>query len=146
MDYVWSDPGGAFDSPVDNGWKLKPAPGSDGLYGELRAIDLTTRKVRWSKRSRAVPSSSLLATAGGLLFAGHTDRSFAALDEATGEVLWETRLASAPNATPVTYTAGGKQYVAIASGAGGDHAGQTEQVTPENPPSAPATTIFVFGL
>jgi len=146
MDYVWSDPGGKFDSTVDNGWKLKAAPGSDGMNGELRAIDLATRQVRWSVRNRAVPSSSLLATAGGLLFAGQTDRTFQALDDATGKVLWQTRLASAPNATPVTFAAGGRQYVAIASGAGGDQASQTEQVTPEDPPSAPATTIFVFGL
>jgi alcohol dehydrogenase (cytochrome c) len=146
MDYVWSDPGGDFDSTVDNGWKLKPAPVSGGMHGELRAIDLATREVRWSKRTRAVPSSSLLATAGGLLFAGHTDRRFMALDGDTGEVLWETRLASAPNATPVTFTAGDKQFVAIASGGGGDHATQTEQVTPEEPASAPATTLFVFGL
>jgi alcohol dehydrogenase (cytochrome c) len=93
-----------------------------------------------------VPSSSLLATAGGLLFAGHTDRTFQALDEDTGKVLWQTRLASAPNATPVTFSVDGRQYVAIASGAGGDQATQTEQVTPEQVPSAPATTIFVFGL
>lgn len=146
MDYVWSEPGGEFDSTVDNGWKLKAAPGSDGLFGEVRAIDIANRKTKWSVRGRAVPSSSLLATAGGLLFAGHTDRTFQALDEDTGKVLWQTRLASAPNATPVTFSVDGRQYVAIASGAGGDQATQTEQVTPEQVPSAPATTIFVFGL
>ena len=146
MDYVWSDPGGAFDSTVDNGWKLKPPPDSDGMHGRIQAIDLATRESRWTTRNRAVPSSSLLATAGGLLFAGHTDRTFQALDDASGEVLWQTRLASVPNATPVTFNAGGKQYVAIASGAGGDQASQTELVTPEQVPSAPATTIWVFGL
>jgi len=93
-----------------------------------------------------VPSSSLLATAGGLLFTGATDRTFQALDGNTGQVLWQTRLASAPNATPVTFSVKGRQYVAIVSGTGGDQASQTEQATPEQVPSAPATTIYVFGL
>ncbi|MDG2002518.1 MAG: PQQ-binding-like beta-propeller repeat protein [Novosphingobium sp.] len=146
MDYVWSEPGGNFDSTVDNGWKLKSPSGSDGLNGHIQAIDLSTRKTRWVRRNRAVPSSSLLATGGGLIFAGHTNRTFQALDDASGEVLWQTRLASAPNATPVTFSAGGQQYVAIASGAGGDQSSQTEYVTPEQVPSAPATTIWVFGL
>lgn len=146
MDYVWSDPGGAFDSPVDNGWKLKSAPGSDGKPGRIQAIDMATRKTRWIETMRGVPSSSLLATAGGLLFTGSTDRTFSALDDSTGETLWQTRLAAAPNATPVTFSVDGKQYVAIASGGGGDQASQTEQVTPEVIPSAPATTIWVFGL
>lgn len=146
MDYVWSDPGGDFDSPVDNGWKVKAAPGSGGLHGRIQAIDLATRKTRWIENFRAVPSSSLLGTGGGLLFTGATDRTFRALDDRTGKTLWQTRLASAPNATPVTFAVDGKQLVAIASGAGGDQASQTEQLTPEQVPSAAATTIWVFGL
>lgn len=146
MDYVWSDPGGEFDSTVDNGWTLKAAPGSNGLHGRIQAIDLVTRRTRWIVRSRAVPASSLLATAGGLLFVGATDRTFQALDADTGKTLWQTRLASAPNATPVTFSVEGRQYVAIVSGAAGDQALQTEQVTPEQQRSAPATTIYVFGL
>ncbi len=97
-------------------------------------------------RTRAVPASSLLATAGGLLFTGSADRIFRALDSGTGKVLWEVRLDAMPSSTPITFSAGGRQYVAVVSGAGGDQSTQTLQVTPEIEPAAPATTLWVFGL
>jgi quinoprotein glucose dehydrogenase len=63
-----------------------------------------------------------IVTAGGLLFIGATnfDKKFHAFDKATGELLWETTLPFAGNATPVTYEVNGKQYVAIAAGGGKD--------------------------
>jgi quinoprotein glucose dehydrogenase len=61
-------------------------------------------------------------TAGGLIFIGATnfDRKFRAFDKATGELLWETTLPFAGNATPATYTVNGRQYVVIAAGGGKD--------------------------
>jgi quinoprotein glucose dehydrogenase len=41
------------------------------------------------------------------------DRKFRAFDKKTGELLWETTLPFAGNATPVTYEVRGKQYVVI---------------------------------
>jgi quinoprotein glucose dehydrogenase len=41
-----------------------------------------------------------------------------AFDKATGEVVHELELPSVPSATPMTYMAGGKQYIAIALGGG----------------------------
>ena len=46
------------------------------------------------------------------------DRKFRAFDKATGELLWETVLPAAGNATPATYEVNGKQYVVIAAGGG----------------------------
>jgi quinoprotein glucose dehydrogenase len=59
-------------------------------------------------------------TAGGLLFIGATihDRKFRAYDKATGEVLWETLLPAAGNATPSVYEVDGRQFVVIACGGG----------------------------
>jgi len=61
-----------------------------------------------------------VVTAGGLLFIGATnhDRKFHVFDKITGELLWETTLPAAGNATPVVYEVNGKQYVAIAAGGG----------------------------
>ena len=61
-----------------------------------------------------------LVTAGGLLFIAATnhDRKFHAFDKATGELLWETVLPAAGNATPATYEVNGRQYVVIAAGGG----------------------------
>ena len=63
-----------------------------------------------------------MATAGGLLFIGASDfdKKFRAFDKATGELLWETTLPFAGNATPATYAVNGRQYVVIAAGGGKD--------------------------
>ena len=58
-----------------------------------------------------------ILTGSGLLFIGATiyDRKFRAFDTTSGKLLWETVLPYAGNATPMTYRAGGKQYVVIAT-------------------------------
>ncbi len=63
-----------------------------------------------------------MVTAGGLLFIGATsyDKKFHAYDKKTGELLWETTLPFSGNATPITYSVGGRQYVVIAAGGGKD--------------------------
>jgi quinoprotein glucose dehydrogenase len=62
-----------------------------------------------------------IATRSGLVFIGATsDQAFRALDERTGETLWETDLPAGGNATPITYTGrDGRQYVVIAAGGHG---------------------------
>ncbi len=68
-----------------------------------------------------------VVTAGGVLFIGATnhDKKFHAFDKSTGELLWETVLPAAGNATPATYEIGGRQFVVIAAGGGksGAHSG-----------------------
>jgi quinoprotein glucose dehydrogenase len=61
-----------------------------------------------------------IVTAGGLLFIAATnfDKKFRAFDKLSGELLWETTLPFAGNATPSTYSVNGKQYVVIACGGG----------------------------
>ena len=63
-----------------------------------------------------------IVTAGGLLFIAATnyDKKFRAFDKSTGELLWETTLPFAGNATPATYAVKGRQYVVIAAGGGKD--------------------------
>jgi alcohol dehydrogenase (cytochrome c) len=146
MDFTWVDPSTALGGKINMAWTIKHPPGTDGLYGRLEAIDMTTHKTLWRNRIRALPSSALLATDGGIVFAGTSDRVFRAHDDKTGKVLWETRLSAVPSATPVTFTVGGKQYVAITSGGGGDNQAELDQMTPELTSGPPATTIWVFGL
>lgn len=142
MDFFWN-PGSAWDIS----WKLKPAPGSDGHFGRVEAIDLTSGKALWTRSERAPQSSAILATAGGLIFAGTRDRWFRALDERTGALLWQTRLSAPPNAFPVSYAVAGAQYVAVAAGGGGPLDAGFRALTPEiqDPPSG-SPTLFVFKL
>lgn len=58
-------------------------------------------------------------TAGGLVFIAATkDSKIRAFDRSDGKILWEYELPEAGVATPVTYTAKGKQYMVIAAGGG----------------------------
>jgi alcohol dehydrogenase (cytochrome c) len=58
-----------------------------------------------------------MSTAGGLLFFGESTGGFAAVDARTGAYLWHFETNRPMKASPMTYEAGGRQYVAIASGA-----------------------------
>jgi glucose dehydrogenase len=80
-------------------WGLRARPGSDGLYGRVQAINLETKKIVWADRRRAPQTSGVLATAGGIVFAGSYDRKFSAYDDANGKLLWETGLDDVPTGT-----------------------------------------------
>jgi len=123
----------------------RPRPDGDGKFGRIEAINLATGKVLWIHRQRAPLASSLLATAGGLVFVGAQDRFFSAYDAATGKLLWQNQLNAGPNSSPITYSVQGEQYVAVVAGGGGPTAGSSS-LTPEisNPPGG--TTLWVFKL
>jgi alcohol dehydrogenase (cytochrome c) len=128
-------------------WTLKPRPDSDGQYGRIQAIDLTTRQTLWKTRQRAPQSSGVLDTAGGVLFAGSLDRRFSAYDDRSGEKLWSARLSDVPSAAPISYTAGGKQYVAMIVGYGGAQAVTFPALVPDiKLPPTRSSAIVVFAL
>jgi alcohol dehydrogenase (cytochrome c) len=148
MDFVWQPDAEAVDQSfaVDISWLNKPIADSDGKYGRIEALDLSTGKTKWLRRSRAPLSSSLLSTDGGLIFSVDRDRMFRELDDRTGKTLWEMRLNAVPSASPITYSVGGRQYVAISAGGGGPHDAQSWQMTPEIENSTASTTLWVFAL
>jgi alcohol dehydrogenase (cytochrome c) len=123
---------------------VRPRPGSDGNYGRVEAINMTTREVVWTERHRAPVSSGALDTAGGVIFNGSIDRYFRAYDDQTGKMLWETRLTDVPSDAPISYTVNGKQYIAIGVGGGGAQATGFAALTPEiqNLERAPAVWVF----
>jgi len=128
-------------------WTLRPRPDSDGKYGRMEAVNLETRKVVWTERQRAPQTTGVLATAGGVVFAGALDRTLKAYDDATGKELWKTRLNDVPNSSPITYTANGKQYMAIVVGNGGAQASSFTALVPEiQNPSDRNAAIWVFEL
>jgi alcohol dehydrogenase (cytochrome c) len=127
-------------------WQLALPEKTDGNFGEVRAIDLTTGKTVWNLRHRAAEASALLSTDGGLLFEGSRDRKFRALDQKDGSTLWETGLPAQPSTFPITYTANGKQYVAVIAGGGGVIDGYWGPLTPELTTPVGGTTLMVFAL
>ncbi len=105
-------------------------------WGTLNAINLNTGEYAWKiplgeypdlaakgvKNTGTENYGGPVVTAGGLVFIAATnfDKKFRAFDKSTGELLWETTLPFAGNATPITYEANGRQYVVIAAGGGKD--------------------------
>jgi quinoprotein glucose dehydrogenase len=58
-----------------------------------------------------------ITTASGLTFIGSTaDAYLRAFDTLTGKELWAIKTPAAAHATPMTYAAGGRQYVVVAAG------------------------------
>ena len=57
-----------------------------------------------------------MAPGGGLVFGGDGNGRFRALDHENGDVLWQINLGSMVTGFPVTYAAGGRQYVAASTG------------------------------
>lgn len=89
--------------------------GSGGTY--LTAIDYKTGHIAWRHTyySDGGGGGGLLATAGGLIFAGDGAGSLVAHDAATGKPLWNTRIGHVSN-PPQTYMLDGRQYVIAATG------------------------------
>jgi quinoprotein glucose dehydrogenase len=127
--------GTPFAIDVNAGWRMpftrllcKEPP-----YGGIRAIELATGRTLWDRpfgtaRENGpfgLPSKlpidigtpnngGSVITAGGLVFiAAATDNVFRAIDIDTGESVWHDVLPAGGQATPMTYEAGGRQYVAI---------------------------------
>ncbi len=128
-------------------WSIRPRQDSDGRYGRIQAIDLMTRKTLWTERQRAPQTTGVLATAGGLVFAGALDRWFTAYDDATGKALWRARLSDVPSAAPISYAVDGKQYVAMMVGYGSAQSITFPMLTPEiDLPIVRSAAIWVFAL
>lgn len=126
-------------------WQKYPDPSENGLYGILKAVNLETREVVWTQRQFAPPASGNLTTDGDLLFSGSIDRWFKAIDQSSGEVLWQQRLDNAPSSYPITYAVDGKQYVAVATNSGSFLANGMERTAGiTNPPTG--ATLWVFAL
>jgi len=100
-----------------------PMPGREGEFGRLQAVNMETRELLWDLREMAPPTTAIVATAGGVIFGGTLDHSFKAIDESSGEILWQTSTGDIPASFPITYMADGKQYVAVVVGQTTIHAG-----------------------
>jgi alcohol dehydrogenase (cytochrome c) len=122
--------------------KSEFAIGADKV-GTVWAIAADTGRTTWKHEQRA-GMLSLVATGGGLVMGGDANGRFKALDDKTGQVLWETIVGAPSSGYPITYSVNGKQYVAIITGPS-LAANTDERATPEFR-VANAPGIFVFAL
>jgi quinoprotein glucose dehydrogenase len=119
-------PFGMYRTPLlaPSGLPCNPPP-----WGTVAAVDLFTGKVAWNvplgsfipgKNTGTITLGGPMATAGGLVFTAATmDNFLRAFDSDSGQELWKFELPAGGQATPMTYTLNGKQYVVIAAGGHG---------------------------
>ena len=113
--------------------------------GRLEAVSASTGDTLWLYEQRAPIYGSVLATGGNLLFSGDVVRRFRAFDAETGEVLWQTILNGPVSGRPMTFSVGGRQYLAVGSGGLTQGTGFL-QLTPELTTPSGSNTLFVFAL
>ncbi|KXV78209.1 MULTISPECIES: membrane-bound PQQ-dependent dehydrogenase, glucose/quinate/shikimate family [Acetobacter] len=109
------------------------------VWGTMTAIDLVTKKIIWqhpigttrdtgpfrTHNNLPLPTGMYniggsVVTKGGMVFIGATaDDYLRGIDLATGKVIWRDRLPAGGQATPMSYSVNGKQYVLIAAGGHG---------------------------
>jgi quinohemoprotein ethanol dehydrogenase len=94
--------------------------------GALIAWDPIQQKARWTARHETLWNGGALSTAGGLVFQGAGDGDVYAYDAADGRELWKFDAGHGIIAAPMTWSAGGKQYVSILVGYGGTAAIQSD--------------------
>lgn len=86
------------------------------------AVDPSSGKIRWQTRTEERLFNPLgggsTVTAGNLLFYGDSRGFLNAADARTGTILWKYQTGSWVRATPVTYRAAGKQFLALATPGG----------------------------
>jgi alcohol dehydrogenase (cytochrome c) len=109
---------------------------SDEAKGWLSAFDADTGEVKWKFAAPAPVLAGVTPTAGGLVFSADLGGHIRAFDAATGEVRWQNDTGQAVGGGIITYSAGGRQLVAVASG-------MKSRIWPG---SAEQSRILVFGL
>jgi alcohol dehydrogenase (cytochrome c) len=80
-------------------------------------------------------------------FIGDLDRGFKAVDVRDGRVVWQTRLATSVQGFPISFEAGGKQYIAVTTGLGGGSPRLVPSlIAPEIQPPSRGQALYVFAL
>ena len=88
----------------------------------------------------------MLATGGGLLFAGDANRYVLALDQDNGKVLWKQRLNAPIGGFPMTYSIEGTQYLVVPTGYSATAATSAGQTPDIKLPTGAGNSLFVYRL
>jgi quinohemoprotein ethanol dehydrogenase len=114
--------------------------------GALIAWDPVKQAERWRVPYPGPWNGGVLATAGGLVFQGTAAGLFNAYAAKNGRKLWSFPAQTGVVAGPVTFRAGGEQYVAVMAGWGGIWALAPGVLAPKSGPVRNVSRLLVFKL
>ena len=84
--------------------------------GWLTALDAADGEPRWRYASATPLVAGVTSTAGGLVLTGDLGGNVLGFDARTGRVLWRGRTGSPVGGGVISYLAGGRQHIAVATG------------------------------
>src|SRR5215468_10645878 len=99
-------------------FKIAPPPSGE-IYGHLDARDPVTGAKKWEVRFPEPPLASVLSTGGNLVFVPDSRGTIHAYDAESGTELWNHSDGTGHQGGIISYSAGGKQYIAVVAGFGG---------------------------
>ena len=88
----------------------------ENARGWLTSFDAETGAVRWKFQAPRPILAGVTPTAGGLVFTADMGGTLYAFDAASGEKLWQTDTGQSTGGGVITYIAGGRQLLGVASG------------------------------
>lgn len=109
---------------------------ADEARGWLTAFDAEDGTIRWKFAAPHPMLAGVTPTAGGLVFAADMSGELYAFAADSGSVLWQTNTGQSTGGGIVTYMAGGRQLVGVASG----------MKSPVWPGGADKSRMLVYGL
>jgi alcohol dehydrogenase (cytochrome c) len=109
---------------------------SERARGWITAFDAESGTVRWKYQASRPILAGVTPTAGGVVFAADLGGRVYAFDAASGKIVWQIDTGQSAGGGLVTYQAGGRQLVAMASG----------MKSPIWPGGSDASRIVVYGL
>jgi alcohol dehydrogenase (cytochrome c) len=115
------------------------------LESDLVQADPVTGKIINRTHLKYPNYAGALSTGGGLVFTALEDGSVLAFDDKTLKQVWQFNTGVGFTAPPMTFSVGGKQYIAITSGLSGSARGKLK-MTPELSEQRNAAMLYVFGL
>jgi glucose dehydrogenase len=149
IEVVKAPPPPAFSGQVYFGasWTSRHPEGMKA-FGHVSGRDPITGDVKWEVVLPQPGLASLLTTKGNLLFVPMSDGQFVAFDARTGEKLWSHNNGIGHHGGVISYTAKGKQYVAVVTGWGSHVSGNFPGLWGEPWTSMPTDSgnLVVFAL
>ncbi|MEO7363327.1 MAG: PQQ-binding-like beta-propeller repeat protein [Gemmatimonadaceae bacterium] len=126
--------GAAWFGADENSKNMMDAP--DQAKGWLTAYDAESGSMKWRFAAPRPVLAAVTPTAGGLVFSADLGGQLRAFNSDSGTVLWENNTGQATGGGIISYNAGGRQLIAVASG----------MKSPVWPGAANKSRILVFGL